>query len=596
MTLRRSAVRRFAAYAAILGLGLALPALHPARAADTAQPATGAADAASFPIMQKRFEQFVRRYVDARFAFNPADATRDGMHAYDGKLPDYSPGAIVQEERRIRVALTELGEIDREQLDPIIRIDYDLYHRKIEGDLFSLTEERGYEKDPGRYNVGWALDPLISQEFAPPETRLRSLIGRLKETPRFLTQAKENLKRPPRLFTEFAIEEFPGTIEYLETTVPKAFASVKEKAIWSEYDAALKGAKVAVNDYVAWMKSTLLPRSDGTFVLGPEVYRKKLYYEEMVDTPLDTLLSIGQRELSRLEARYQVVAATIVSGGTVADALAKVRRNHPPKDSLLVVARSMLERARSYSESSGFLKMPSEERCEVRATPEFAASRSFASLDSPGPLETKGRKGYYNISLPDAGWDSARTEEYLQGFSRGPLSSVSLHEAYPGHYAHYLYGRNATSLARKTAGCGSFAEGWGLYVEQGMLDQGYGGGDPELEFGMLKWALVRACRFQVALRVHTKGMSLEEATTYFQDHAGMEPVNAQREAYRAAFDPTYLVYTLGALQIRKLRDDLKSEQGAAFDLGKFHATILSQGALPVALLRRMLLKNEGTSL
>ena len=596
MTLRRSAVRRFAAYAAILGLGLALPALHPARAADTAQPATGAADAASFPIMQKRFEQFVRRYVDARFAFNPADATRDGMHAYDGKLPDYSPGAIVQEERRIRVALTELGEIDREQLDPIIRIDYDLYHRKIEGDLFSLTEERGYEKDPGRYNVGWALDPLISQEFAPPETRLRSLIGRLKETPRFLTQAKENLKRPPRLFTEFAIEEFPGTIEYLETTVPKAFASVKEKAIWSEYDAALKGAKVAVNDYVAWMKSTLLPRSDGTFVLGPDVYRKKLYYEEMVDTPLDTLLSIGQRELSRLEARYQVVAATIVPGGTVADALAKVRRNHPPKDSLLVVARSMLERARSYSESSGFLKMPSEERCEVRATPEFAASRSFASLDSPGPLETKGRKGYYNISLPDAGWDSARTEEYLQGFSRGPLSSVSLHEAYPGHYAHYLYGRNATSLARKTAGCGSFAEGWGLYVEQGMLDQGYGGGDPELEFGMLKWALVRACRFQVALRVHTKGMSLEEATTYFQDHAGMEPVNAQREAYRAAFDPTYLVYTLGALQIRKLRDDLKSEQGAAFDLGKFHATILSQGALPVALLRRMLLKNEGTSL
>ena len=596
MTLRRSAVRRFAAYAAILGLGLALPALHPARAADTAQPATGAADAASFPIMQKRFEQFVRRYVDARFAFNPADATRDGMHGYDGKLPDYSPGAIVQEERRIRVALTELGEIDREQLDPIIRIDYDLYHRKIEGDLFSLTEERGYEKDPGRYNVGWALDPLISQEFAPPETRLRSLIGRLKETPRFLTQAKENLKRPPRLFTEFAIEEFPGTIEYLETTVPKAFASVKEKAIWSEYDAALKGAKVAVNDYVAWMKSTLLPRSDGTFVLGPDVYRKKLYYEEMVDTPLDTLLSIGQRELSRLEARYQVVAATIVSGGTVADALAKVRRNHPPKDSLLVVARSMLERARSYSESSGFLKMPSEERCEVRATPEFAASRSFASLDSPGPLETKGRKGYYNISLPDAGWDSARTEEYLQGFSRGPLSSVSLHEAYPGHYAHYLYGRNATSLARKTAGCASFAEGWGLYVEQGMLDQGYGGGDPELEFGMLKWALVRACRFQVALRVHTKGMSLEEATTYFQDHAGMEPVNAQREAYRAAFDPTYLVYTLGALQIRKLRDDLKSEQGAAFELGKFHATILSQGSLPVALLRRMLLKTEGSSL
>jgi uncharacterized protein (DUF885 family) len=256
----------------------------------------------------------------------------------------------------------------------------------------------------------------------------------------------------------------------------------------------------------------------------------------------------------------------------------------------------MLERARSYSISSGFLDMPSEERCTVRATPEFAASRSFASLDSPGPLETKGRKGYFNISLPEAGWDSARTEEYLQGFSRGALSSVSLHEAYPGHYAHYLYARNATSLARKTAGCGSFAEGWGLYVEQGMLDRGYGGHDPELEFGMLRWALVRACRFQVALRVHTKGMTLDEATKYFQDHAGMEAVNAQREAFRAAFDPTYLIYTLGALQIRKLRDDLMVEQGTSFSLGKFHATILSQGSIPVVLLRRMLLKNEGSSL
>ena len=602
MTARRSDRRRDAARPAILGLVLASLALsailfaRPARAADPPKPAAGSQDAASFPIMQKRFVQFVRRYVDAQFAFNPPSATGAGMHAYDAKLPDLSPGSIQREEKRIRAALTELGEIDREQLDAATKLDYDLYHRKIEGDSFSLTEERRYEQDPGSYNVGWAFEPLISQEFAAPEIRLRSLVGRLKETPRFLAQGRENLKRPPRLFTEFAIEDFPGTIEYLETTVPKAFASVKDKALWSEYDAALKGAKSAVNDYVAWMKSTLLPRSDGTFVLGAEVYRKKLYYEEMVDTPLDTLLTIGQRELDRLDARYKVVAGMIVPGGTVADALAKVRPHHPPKDSLLIVARSMLERARSYSESSGFLKMPSEERCEVRATPEFAASRSFASLDSPGPLETTGRKGYFNISLPGAGWDSARTEEYLQGFSRGSLSSVSLHEAYPGHYAHYLYSRDATSLARKTAGCGSFAEGWGLYVEQGMLDRGYGGGDPELEFGMLKWALVRACRFQVALRVHTKGMSLEEATKYFQDHAGMEPVNAQREAYRAAFDPTYLVYTLGALQIRKLRDDLMAEQGTSFELGKFHATILSQGSLPVALLRRMLLKNEGSSL
>ena len=585
-----------AARAASLAVLLALAAPNLGRAAPAKAAAAPSKGAAHLPLMQRRFEQFVRRYVDARFAFDPGSATQAGVHTWDARLPDYSPAAIAQEVRRIRAALIELGEIDRQQLDTRTKLDFDLYQRKIESDLFGLTEERRFENDPGTYNVGGSFDALISQEFAPPGTRLKSLIGRLRETPRVLAQGRENLEHPPRLFTEFAIEDLPGTFSYLETTVPRAFAGVTDLGVWKEYDIALKTARTAADDQVTWMRDSLLARSDGTFVLGLEKYRKKLHCEEMVDTPLDTLLVIGLRELDRLESRYKLVAATLVPGGTVGDALGRVRSHHPPKDSLLAVATSLLEKARAFSITSGFLKMPSEERCTVRATPEFAASRSFASLDSPGPLETTGRKGYYNVSLPGADWDSTKTEEYLQGFSRGPLSSVSLHEAYPGHYAHYLYSRNATSLARKTAGCGSFAEGWGLYVEQGMLDQGYGGHDPELEFGMLRWALVRACRFQVALRVHTQGMSLDEATKYFVDHAGMEPVNAQREAFRAAFDPTYLIYTLGALQIRKLRDDLKAEQGAAFDLGKFHATILSQGSIPVVLLRRMLLKHEGLSL
>jgi uncharacterized protein (DUF885 family) len=518
------------------------------------------------------------------------------MHAYDSKLPDLTPESIAEEERRIRVALAGMEAIDREQLGEAERIDYDLYRSRIERDLYELTEEKRFEVDPGYYNFGYSIDALISQEFAPPEVRLRRIVGRLRAAPRFLQQGRVLLNRPPRLFTEFSLDEFPGTVDYIETTVPKAFESVKDTALWGEYRRVMRRVRAAVDEHVRWMRETLLPRSDGSFVLGPERYRKKLFYDEMVATPLDTLLAIGMRELERLEARYRACAARIVPGGTVEEALAKTRSHHPPRDSLLAAAAAILENARAFSISSGFLAMPSEERCAVRPTPEFAANRSFASLDAPGPLETTGRKGYYNVTLPGADWDSTRTEEYLQGFSRGPLSSVCLHEAYPGHYAHYLYSRDATSLARKTAGCGSFSEGWALYCEEGMIDQGFGAGDAELEFGMIRWALVRACRFQVGLRVHTQGMTLEEATKYFQDHAGMEPVNAQREAFRAAFDPTYIIYTLGALQIRKLRDDFKKEQGERFDLGAFHAAILSQGSMPVVLLRRLLLRTEGAPL
>jgi len=171
-----------------------------------------------------------------------------------------------------------------------------------------------------------------------------------------------------------------------------------------------------------------------------------------------------------------------------------------------------------------------------------------------------------------------------------------VHEVYPGHYVHHLYGKRAPSMVRKSIGSGAFAEGWGLYTEEGLLDEGFHKDDPRVAVGVMRWALVRACRLQVGIRVHTRGMSLEDGTKFFMEHAGLERANAEREAGRAAFDPTYSVYTLGALEIRKLRDDYKREQGSSFNLGQFHETILSQGALPVALLRKMLLKQEGTIL
>jgi len=548
------------------------------------------------PKQMARFEDLSRRYIEGSYAFNPSFATYWGFHNFDDSLENWSPEAIAAEEARIRGALKDLETIDPKKLDPTNRIDFELFHRGVQGNLFNLVEMRGWEIDPGQYNYGFTLESFIARSFAPPEERLRSLTSRLRQVGRQLANARTNLKNPPHMFTEFAIGDFGGTISYLQNDVTKAFASVKDPALQREFEKAKAEAVAETERHVKWMRDTLLPASNGSYILGEDRYRKKLSYEEMIDLPLDTLLAVGERELHRLDARYQAAARRIDPAKPVGEIVAMMRQDHPPADSLLDYARGLLEGARSFCIESKFIAIPSEVRCQVRPTPEYAASRSFASFDGPGALETKATEAFYNITLPGKTWTKERAEQFLQGYSRWTLPSVSIHEVYPGHYTHFLYMKNAPTFVRKALGSGAFAEGWGLYTEEALLNHGYGNGDPKIEFGVMRWALTRSCRLQVGIRVHTRGMTMEEGIQYFMDHAGLERVNAEREAGRAAFDPTYSIYTLGALQIRKLRDDMAREQGKAFDLARFHATILSQGALPVALLRRMLLRSEGSIL
>jgi uncharacterized protein (DUF885 family) len=545
---------------------------------------------------EKRFSVLVSDYTKSYYAFEPAWATTMGLHFYDMNLGDRSRPAIDREVTRTRQTITVMKTIDVEQLSDSARIDYDLFQSQVEGHLFDLTEIRRWENDPNYYNYAEAIFPLVARNFDSQERRLLMVYERLKQVPQLLASGKQNVKNPPRMFAELAIEDFEGSIEFLEKEVPGAFSSVKDPDLLRGYQVAKAAAVAATRDYIEWVRKDLVPSAKGSYVLGPERYRKKLHYDEMVDLSLDSLLQVGEQELGRLEARYKAAGKKIDPSASVDDLVQKMRADHPTAGDLIPYTTSLLEDIRSYCISSKFIDVPSEVRCTVRPTPSFAASRSFASLDAPGPFEKVADEVYYNITVPGAGWDSARVEQHLQGYSRWMLPSTSIHEAYPGHYVHFLFSKRAPSLVRQTMGCGSFAEGWALYCEQALIDHGFAKDDPRVEFGMLRWALVRACRFQVGLRVHTKGMTMDEAIAFFMKHAHMEKANAERESYRAAFDPTYIVYTLGALQIRKLRDDVMRAEGTSFDLARFHARILSQGALPVTLLRRILLHDSGPTL
>lgn len=573
-------IRRSAAVAALLFLMATVS--HPAAAASGTEKA--------------RFDRLLHRETRERFAANPSFATYMGVHDFDTQLENTSRASIDAQAASIRRAIAELGTIDKAKLDPATRIDYDLFDSDLRGRLFRLTELKDWEKDPGAYGYGFAIDNLIARKFAPPATRLRAVIARLRQVPRQLDNGKANVKNPAELLARFSADDLEGLVDYLNTDVPRAFPTVKDKALWKQYDAAKLTAQTATRAYVKWIRDELIPNAHGSYVLGEDAFRKRLHYEEMIDVPIDSLLSVGMRELYRLQDRYEAAASRVAPGAPVELVEGMMRHDHPTKDKLLDEVRALLDNLRDYCIESHFIDIPAGVPLQVRATPEFVASRSFASFDGPGPLETKARDSYYNVTVPAAGWDSARVEQHLEGYSRWSLPSVSIHECYPGHYVHSLYMAEAPTYARKVMGCSSFAEGWGLYVEEALFDDGYAKGDAMKEFGMLRWALVRACRLQVGIRVHTRGMTMDEATQFFVDHAHMEKANAEREAYRAAFDPLYVVYTIGAMQIRKLRDDVHAKDGDKFDLAHFHERILSQGSLPVALLRRILLSDEGPSL
>ncbi|MGH7682663.1 MAG: DUF885 family protein, partial [Candidatus Eiseniibacteriota bacterium] len=345
---------------------------------------------------QARFQALVQRYVDGSFKFSPSSATYQGYHAYDDSLENWTQEALYAEEARFRTTLKELEGISPTKLDAAGRIDYALFQRSVERDLFNMTEMRGWERDPGQYNYGFMLEPMIARNFAPPEDRLRSLTNRLRLVKRMLANAKANLKNPPASYTEFAAGDFEGTIAYLKNDVTHAFTSVKDPALQADFAQAKAEAIDETESFVRWLRDTLLLQSRGSYILGEERYRKKLHYDEMVDVPLDTLLAVGERELHRLEARYHAAAERIAPGQPIGVVVAMMRRDHPKADSVLDYARGLLEGARSFAMSSHFIDIPSEVRCQVRPTPDYAASRSFASFDGPGPFETKATDAFYN--------------------------------------------------------------------------------------------------------------------------------------------------------------------------------------------------------
>ena len=553
---------------------------------------------ASVCFAQKRdseFNKLAGRFFDeVVFQYDPVQGTQAGFHQYDAMLPSGSRADIDAQTAALRKFEREVDSFDARGLSPVAAADRELVLAQIRGQLLTLEVIRPWEKNPDVYSSGVsnAVFVIMSRNFAPAAARLKSVIAREKLVPRLFQSARENLKNPPRIYTEIALEQMPGIVSFFLNDVPAAFKDVRDAPLVAEFQEVNRAAIDSLNAYRAFLETDLLPRSQGEFRIGAETYRKKLLYDEMVDIPLDRLLELGNQNLRRNQAEFDKVARQIDPKRTPEQILQSLENDHPAAGKLLETFRGTLGGLREYIEKRRIVTIPSTVAAIVEETPPFMRALTTASMDTPGPFEKVAKEAFFNVTLPDASWPAKKAEEYLQGFNRGTIVSTAVHEVYPGHYTQFLWVQRAPTKVRKLLGCGSNAEGWAHYSEEMMLDEGYGAGDLMLRLGGLQDALLRNARFLVGIRMHTGQMTQEEAVEFFvKEGRQVRPV-AEKEAKRGTSDPTYLVYTLGKLEILKLREDYKKLKGSQYNLREFHDAFLRQGYPPIKIVRRALLGND----
>ena len=543
------------------------------------------------------FGVFADTYFDSLFAFAPSSGTAAGFHQYDNRVEDLSAARIAARARTLHAQLAALTRLRAGKLAADDSIDAAIIDGAIRSELQDDEVIGSWRKNPMIYVglAGNAVDLLMKRNFAPPAERLRSVTARLRGIPAVLVAMRTNIDHPPKEFTDLAVRIAGGSVGFFRGDVAgwARDAAGSDSAALSEFSAVNDSVVTAMQSAADWLKADLLPRSHGSFAIGAKAFADKLRYDEMVDIPLPRLLALGEAQLARDHRAFVEVAKLVAPGKTPAEAMASLETDHPTPETLISSANATVEGARQFLIDHQIVDIPSEVRPKVTETPPYARSGSFASMDTPGAYENKATEAFYYVTPPEKEWDAQHVEEHLRLYNRSVMNLITVHEVFPGHFLQFIYAPQFPTKTRKLLAASSNAEGWAHYSEQMMIEEGFGGGDPKTRLAQLSEALLRDCRWVVGMREHTRGLSVDEgAKRYFVDQCFQQPANGYEEARRGAYNPTYLYYTLGKLEIYKLRADYRKARGTGYSLRQFHDDFVKQGSIPIKLVRRILLPGD----
>lgn len=540
--------------------------------------------------MDKQTEQFYAgfsAYMDWLMEQRPVLSTLLGTHKHEDRLADFSLSSLENAHRMNQQYLPEF-EAGLSSTDKDAKVDAALAVSMVKGAIRSYEHLLHRSRMPDMYVDEVVFGPytLLAKDFAPLPERLNNLIGRLSDIPRILEQAKTNLERPPKIWTEIAMDHARGGISFYENTVPSIASHVPELA--SRVSEASNSAADALREFLHYVESDLLPRSDGEFPVGEKLWNEMVHEEQMLDSDADQIERMGHRLIAETRDEMAEIAETIEPGKDLMEVMENLRKLHPEPDKLLDVYRNAMHASRQFIIDKNLVTIPDGESLEIEETPAFARpTLPFAAYLSPGPFEVK-QQGVFWVTPVDPDLPDVERETRLRGHPSKKIPVIAVHEGYPGHHLQLVRSNKASTLPRKIVGSTLFIEGWAFYCEEMMEKNGFLT-DPASRLLRLADQLWRACRIVIDVGIHTRGMSVEEAIKMLVQVAGLKEPNAIAEVHRYTQSPTQpMCYLIGKLEILKIADDYKLRKGSSFDLKTFHDELLSFGSLAPRLIRTML--------
>ena len=553
------------------------------------------------PQKDKQFDAYKERFVEAYWTIYPGYASTVGYHKYDSVLIVPDAAAREHELNFCKAQLDSLNAYKPDELSDNNRTDYLIIKNQLEGSIWSINEFRSWEWNPSQYNVSETFAEMLNGTYDSLDNRLRNVYRKMAAVPAYYRAAVANIKNPTKEHTELAIEQNTGGVSVFEVDLVDALAKSRlpeeEKRQISERAVA---AATAMKDYAKWLQE-LKNDNPGNFRIGGELYRQKFKYdiqsgytaEQIYEKALERKQELHDNmyELAdTLWGRYMGKADRPTSKlQLIKDVIDKISIMHTTPEKFQASIEQQIPVLVKFINEKNLIYLDPEKPLVVRKEPAYMAGVAGASITAPRPYD-KGGNTYYNVGSL-AGWEPERAESYLREYNHYTLQILNIHEAIPGHYTQLIYSNQSPSIIKAIFGNGTMIEGWAVYTELMMLENGYGNNEAEMWLMYYKWNLRSTCNAILDYNVHVKNMSKEDAMDLLTKEAFQQNAEAEGKWRRATLTQVQLCsYFTGFTEICDLRAEVMERQGEKFDLRKFHEKFLSYGSAPVKYIKEMMLE------